>query len=141
VLRWWRRGLVLSVVAVQRDQGYPVASVGHPAQPGHHAALDAAVIETWNGANDFILYGKGGEFASNKLESQEVLMLSLHLLQVCLVYINTLMIQQVLAEPLWQGHLTATDRRALTPLKWQHVNPYGTFTLNMSERLALAHVE
>ena len=25
------------------------------------------VIETWNGANDFILYGKGGEFASNKL--------------------------------------------------------------------------
>ena len=97
------------------------------------------VIETWNGANDFILYGKGGEFASNKLESQEVLMLSLHLLQVCLVYINTLMIQQVLAEPLWQGRLTGIDRRALTPLKWQHVNPYGTFTLNMSERLPLVH--
>ena len=97
------------------------------------------VIETWNGANDFILYGKGGEFASNKLESQEVLMLALHLLQVCLVYINTLMIQQVLAEPLWQGRLTAIDRRALTPLKWQHVNPYGTFTLNMSERLPLVH--
>jgi TnpA family transposase len=97
------------------------------------------VIETWNGANDFILYGKGGEFASNKLESQEVLMLSLHLLQVCLVYINTLMIQQLLAEPLWQGRLTGIDRRALTPLKWQHVNPYGTFTLNMSERLPLVH--
>jgi len=97
------------------------------------------VIETWNGANDFILYGKGGEFASNKLESQEVLMLSLHLLQVCLVYINTLMIQQVLAEPLWQDRLTANDRRGLTPLKWQHVNPYGTFTLNMQERLPLDH--
>src|SRR5215210_4187036 len=50
------------------------------------------------------------------------------------------MIQQVLAEPLWQGRLTAPDRRALTPLKWQHVNPYGTFTLNMSERLALAWI-
>ncbi len=97
------------------------------------------VIETWNSANDFILYGKGGEFASNKLEDQERLMLSLHLLQVSLVYVNTLMIQQVLAFPEWQGRLTATDVRALTPLKWQHVNPYGTFTLNMQERLPLQH--
>ena len=38
------------------------------------------VIETWNSANTSILYGKGGEFASNKLEDQELLMLSLHLL-------------------------------------------------------------
>ncbi|MDP9313348.1 MAG: Tn3 family transposase [Chloroflexota bacterium] len=97
------------------------------------------VIETWNSANDFILYGKGGEFASNKLEDQELLMLSLHLLQVSLVYVNTLMIQQVLALPEWQGRLTPTDVRALTPLKWQHVNPYGTFTLNMQERLPLQH--
>jgi len=36
-----------------------------------------------NSANDFILYGKG-EFASNKLKDQEILMLSLHLLQVSL---------------------------------------------------------
>lgn len=95
------------------------------------------MIETWNGANDFILYGKGGEFANNRLEDQEVLMLSLHLLQICLVYVNTLMIQQVLAQPEWQGRLMATDLRALSPLKWQHVNPYGTFTLNMNQRLPL----
>ena len=99
------------------------------------------VIENWNSANDFILYGKGGEFASNKLESQELLMLSLHLLQVSLVYVNTLMIQHVLAEPGWQGRLTAVDLRALSPLKWQHVNPYGTFTLNMHERLPLEQEE
>jgi len=98
------------------------------------------VIENWNSANDFILYGKGGEFASNKLEDQEILMLSLHLLQVSLVYVNTLMIQQVLAEPEWQGRLTAVDLRALSPLKWQHINPYGTFTLDMQERLPLEHV-
>lgn len=95
------------------------------------------VIEHWNSANDFILYGKGGEFASNKLEDQELAMLSLHLLQVSLVYINTLMIQQVLAEPAWQDRLTALDLRALTPLLWAHVNPYGTFTLDMSARLPL----
>jgi hypothetical protein len=56
------------------------------------------------------------------------------LLQVSLVYINTLMIQQVLSEPDWQDRLTEADRRALTPLLWGHVNPYGTFTLDMSAR-------
>ena len=95
------------------------------------------VIENWNSAHDFILYGKGGELASNKLEDQEIAMLALHLLQVSPVYINTLMIQQVLAEPAWQGRLVAADLRALTPLLWAHVNPYGTFALNMNERLPL----
>jgi hypothetical protein len=95
------------------------------------------VIENCNSANDFILYGKGGEFASNRLENQEVLVLSLHLLQVSLVYVNTLMIQQVLAEPVWRVRLTAVDLRALSPLKWPHVNPYGTFTLNIQERIPL----
>ena len=28
------------------------------------------VIENWNGANSFILYGKGGEIATNDLENQ-----------------------------------------------------------------------
>jgi hypothetical protein len=37
-------------------------------------------------------------------------------LQISLVYINTLMIQRVLAEPAWSGRLTAEDLRALTPL-------------------------
>ena len=45
--------------------------------------------------------------------------------------------QRVLSEPEWQGKLTEVDLRALTPLKWQHINPYGTFTLNMKERLSL----
>ena len=56
------------------------------------------VVENWNSANGFILYGKGGEFASNRREDQELSMLSLHLLQISLVYVNTLMIQQVLGE-------------------------------------------
>jgi hypothetical protein len=61
-------------------------------------------------------------------------------LQVSLVYVNTLMIQQVLAEPAWQGRLTLRDLQALSPLKWQHINPYGTFILNMQERLPLEQV-
>jgi TnpA family transposase len=90
-----------------------------------HAGLQ--VIENWNSANDFIFYGKGGEFASNRREDQEITMLALHLLQICLVYINTLMIQQVLAEPTWEQRLVAEDRRALTPLTYGHVTPYGLF--------------
>ncbi len=39
------------------------------------------VAERWNGANDFIYYGRGGEFATNKQENQELSALALHLLQ------------------------------------------------------------
>jgi TnpA family transposase len=95
------------------------------------------VIENWNSANGFILFGKGGEFATNSLEEQEVIMLCLHLLQISLVYINTLMIQQVLRGAEWQNVLTAEDLRALTPLFYSHVNPYGTFNLNMEKRLPI----
>ena len=71
------------------------------------------VIETWNGANSFILYGKGGEIVTNNLENQELTMLALHLLQICLVYINTLMIQRVLTEPDWTQRMLPEDLRAL----------------------------
>ncbi len=43
-------------------------------------------------------------------------MLALHLLQLSLVYINTLMIQQVLAESAWVGRLNNQDLRGITPL-------------------------
>jgi len=33
--------------------------------------------------------------------------------------------------------LTTTDLRALTPLIWEHVNPYGRFDLDMATRLPL----
>lgn len=56
------------------------------------------VIENWNSANSFTLYGKAGEFASNRREDQEITMLCLHLLQNCRAYINTLMLQQILSE-------------------------------------------
>jgi hypothetical protein len=33
------------------------------------------------------------------------------------------------------GRLTEEDRRALSPLFWSHVNPYGRFRLDMDTRL------
>lgn len=63
--------------------------------------------------------------ATNRLEDQELSVLSLHLLQACLVYINTLMIQQVLAAPEWFQRMAPEDLRGLTPLLYAHINPYG----------------
>ncbi|NJO98953.1 MAG: transposase [Pleurocapsa sp. CRU_1_2] len=59
----------------------------------------------------------------------ELSVLSLHLLQICLVYVNTLMIQSVLAQEHWKKRLTARDLQAITPLIFAHVNPYGLFRL------------
>ncbi len=95
------------------------------------------VVETWNSANGFIFFGKGGEVASNRLDDQEVSVHALHLLQSCLVYVNTLMLQRVLAEPAWAARMTPADRRGLTPLVWGHVSPYGVFELDMASRLDL----
>jgi TnpA family transposase/DNA-binding cell septation regulator SpoVG len=95
------------------------------------------VIERWNGVNDFIFYGRGGEFSTNDKEAQEVTMLALHLLQVSMVYMNTLMIQEVVSTGDWRTRLVAEDLRALSPLIHGHLNPYGFFRLDMSKRLKL----
>lgn len=95
------------------------------------------VVENWNSANGFIFYGKGGEISTNRIEDQEISVLSLHLLQNCLVYINTLMIQKILSQNKWYDIMTPEDFRALTPLIYTHINPYGNFDLNMSERILI----
>jgi len=41
----------------------------------------------------FIFYGHEGDFQTNRLDEQELAALSLHLLQICLIYINTLLLQ------------------------------------------------
>ena len=94
--------------------------------------------ESWNRVNAVIFFGKSGEFATNRRDQQELGMLALHILQAAMVYVNTLMVQDVLAEPEWADALTAADKRGLTPLFWSHVLPYGEVKLNMTKRLALS---
>ena len=65
-------------------------------------------------------------------------MLALHLLQSALLHMNTLLVQEVLKDPAWADRLTDEDPRALSPLFWTHVNPYGRFDLDMSTHLDLA---
>lgn len=83
--------------------------------------------------NEF--YGRTGEIRTNRRDDQDVAMLTLHLLQTSLVYVNTLMLHDVLAEPAWLARMTATDVRALTPLIYQHGNPYGTCQLDLERRV------
>lgn len=95
------------------------------------------VVESWNAANGFIFYGRGGELSTNRREDQEMGLLCLHLLQSSLVYINTLMIQQVFSEGDWSERMTPRDLGALSPLLTQHINPYGRFELDLDARLEL----
>jgi hypothetical protein len=59
------------------------------------------------------------------------------MLQAALVYINTLMLQDVLADTEWVKLLKPADRRGLTPLFSQHVQPYGEVRLDVAKRLPL----
>jgi TnpA family transposase len=95
------------------------------------------VVENWNSVNSFIFFARGGDIASNRVDDQEIAMLCLHLLQLTMVYINTLMIQRILGEPEWRSRFTAPDWRGLTPLLFTHLNPYGSFLLDMKTRLPI----
>jgi hypothetical protein len=99
------------------------------------AALN--VVENDNGVNDYIHFGKSGELASNRREEQELSMLCLHILQSSLGLVNTLMLQDVLAEPEWADSLGDADRRGLIPLFTSNMTPYGDIQHDTSRRLAL----
>ena len=41
------------------------------------------------------------------------------------------------ADPAWLGRMEVEDMRALSPLIYAHINAYGTFELDLAERLEL----
>ncbi len=43
----------------------------------------------------------------------------------------------MLVEPAWAKLLIPVDRRALTPLFWEHVRPYGEVRLDLGSRLSI----
>jgi TnpA family transposase len=98
------------------------------------------VLESWNSANGYIFYGKDSDLTGSDRDQQEVSILALHLLQASLVYINTIFLQRVLDHPDWTACLGDADRRALSPLFWSHVNPYGRFRLDIDTRLDLGRL-
>jgi hypothetical protein len=86
----------------------------------------------------FISYGKLGEISSNRKEEQELTIVTMHLLQTCMSYINTVILQTVLSRPEWEDKLTPEDKRALSLLFHLHINPYGLFPFDLQKRLDFA---
>lgn len=56
------------------------------------------IVESFNRANSIIYYGKGGEISSNRQDEHELSVLCLRILQAALVYVNTLMLQEIVGE-------------------------------------------
>ena len=75
------------------------------------------------------------EIATNRVRDQEIAALALQLVQASLVYVNTRMVQSILAGPAWAGRLSSEDMRGLSPLLYLHINPYGRFELDLDERI------
>ena len=95
------------------------------------------VVENWNSGNGKIFYGKDGDLTGPDREHAEVSMLALHLLQSALVHINTLLVQTIVEQPEYESLIGPNERRALSPLFWSHINPYGKFSLDMNTRINL----
>ena len=66
------------------------------------------VVENWNATNDFLCYGRQGELATNSREQQEIVTLSLQLLQNCLMLINTILIERTIDAGSLVEHGSAT---------------------------------
>jgi Tn3 transposase DDE domain len=59
------------------------------------------------------------------------------LLQSAMVHINSFLLQAVLEDPEFHDLVGDKECRALSPLFWSNVNPYGRFRLDMDTRLDL----
>jgi TnpA family transposase len=91
------------------------------------------VVENWNSATEFVSYGRHGELATNDTEDQEIKVLSLQLLQNCIMLVNTILVQRILEDDALLSRLTPADLRGLTPLFYGHINPYGLFYLDIEQ--------
>ncbi|WP_433445322.1 Tn3 family transposase [Nonomuraea sp. CA-141351] len=88
-------------------------------------------------ANTDLFYGSAGAIPGGDKEHQEVSMLSLHLLQSALVFVNTLLVQFRPQGPAWQKKMSDADKRGLSPMFWSNANLYGTIDIDMGRRLDL----
>ncbi len=93
------------------------------------------VVENWNSGNTDLFYGSAGTIPGSDKEHQEVSMLSLHLLQSALVFINTLLVQSVLKDPAWQKKLTDADKGGLSPLFDRYLGLWNHFSSSEDDDL------
>jgi hypothetical protein len=95
--------------------------------------LRAEVSSQYFGVNLLLSFRRGASVLDSPMDDPQIFEMILSL-----VYMNTLMIQQVYKDGNWQKRFTKEDYRGVTPLFYSHVEPYGMLQLDMTKRLALA---
>jgi len=105
-----------AVAFVARQVGVPASDLGFYEWSGRTFKYHRAQVRRHLGfreyrANAVIFFGKGGDIATNRRDEQELSVLCLRILQAALVYVNTLMVQDVLADEMRAERLTAEDKR------------------------------
>ena len=137
-------GILWELIAQQQDQMVKYATALRPGTAESESILrrftrgGPGYRSSSSGTPATRFYGKDGDLTGPDREHAEVSMLALHLRQAALVHINTLLLQAVLEVPEFHDSIGDDERRALTPLFWSHVNPYGRFRLNMDTHLDLS---
>lgn len=91
------------------------------------------IAENWNSVIDFICYGGKAEIQTNDPIRQELTVLSLHLLQNSLAFVNTAMLEHVYYKDGYIHKMKAIDKNAMTPLFTSNVNPYGEIRIDINK--------
>ena len=127
-MHWREQGTQLSCTQTSSIKGsVRISRRGHSGKLHRHNPLTIAHVR-----------GREGELLSNRPEDQEIAVFCLHLIQVSLALITTLLLQVILTEETWKAPMRPEDWRGLTPSSIQHVNPYGRFTLDLTRCLPLS---
>ena len=119
--------------APSRRSSLPVPSQRGAAPRNQRRAQHRRAMER---RNDFLFFARRGECASNRREDQEISMLRCISSRTAWSTSTPSCCRRSWPSPI--GRETDRQRsRALTPLIWEHVNPYGRFELDMDARLPL----
>ncbi len=103
--------------------------------PSYRRKIHAArnVAESWAAAIDLICYGGKAEIQTNDPATQELTVLSLHLLQDSFTLVNMIMVERVASADGYVQRMQADARNAMTPLFTSNLNPYGDISLDINK--------
>lgn len=93
-----------------------VAKYLHDRELQHEIEAGLNIVENFNNGNDVICFGRAGELVSNRRDQQQRAMLALQVLQSALVYVNTLLVQDILTDD--------TPGPTRSPTKTNEVSPH-----------------
>ena len=92
------------------------------------------ITENWNSMAKAIHYADNIDIRSNDVTEQEVSVLCVHFLQLCIVYLNFLLIQNLAGDD-EKLKLNISESDSITPTFYFHINLYGAIDLSFNSKL------